>query len=199
MFSACISFRISVSHSYKMSCCHLSAHGSLDVSHIANGNPRHHRSRLRTVPHRTLLTAPPPFSTSDSRRTSLGILLIEKNTLSFVRPIVAYGRGCIECPVGAQNIGTHQAGRRRCRAGDRPREVRARPSDRGHGARSSAPWCTRQARGKFSGLVSIPFNSLILSNPKMNRPPACTYLLYLLLDQYYLYGEGVSAIVMSRK
>ena len=92
-----------------MSCCHLSAHGSLDVSHIANGNPRHHRSRLRTVPHRTLLTAPPPFSTSDSRRTSLGILLFEKNPLSFVRPIVAYGRGCIECPVGAQNIGTHQA------------------------------------------------------------------------------------------
>ena len=23
-------------------------------------------------------------------------------------------------------------------------------------------------------------------NPTMNRPPACTYLLYVLLDQYYL-------------
>ena len=39
---------------------------------------------------------------------------------------------------------------------------------------------------KILRLGVYPLYSLIPSNPKMNRPPACTYLLYLLLDQYYL-------------
>ena len=46
-----------LSHTYHLSYCQFSAHGSLDVSHIANGKPWHHRSCLRTTPHRSLLTA----------------------------------------------------------------------------------------------------------------------------------------------
>ena len=39
----------------------------------------------------------------------LGMLLLEKTPLSFVLPIVRCSRDCIEGPMGAQNIGTHQA------------------------------------------------------------------------------------------
>ena len=58
-----------VTYSCHASYCQSSAHGSLDASHIANGNPRRHRSRLRTAPHRDFLTRSPPFSGSNSRRT----------------------------------------------------------------------------------------------------------------------------------
>ena len=52
-----VSLMFLVTHSFKASYCHSFTHGSLDASHIANGNPRHPRSRLRTAPHHSSLTA----------------------------------------------------------------------------------------------------------------------------------------------
>ena len=52
-----VSRKILVTHSYQVICCQSSAYGSLDASHITNGNPRHHWSRLRTA-HITARSSP---------------------------------------------------------------------------------------------------------------------------------------------